>query len=189
VADEVQADLAGLQDALLKTDGVEEFLHELAVLSTRMVSGELSCGMSLRHRGRPALVTACSDPLASAADDVQYQASDGPCLYAMRHARPVLIDDTAAHDQWIRFCDQAAAAGIRSCYALPLIADGEPLGALILYSRQPSAFGPAETEQAVTFAGHAAGALALSLRMSSYIDLNGQLKSSIASRAVIDQAT
>src|ERR1022692_3500170 len=111
-----------------------------------MVSDGLSCGMSLRHRGRPGLVTACSDSLA-------------------------------------------AAAGLRSCYALPLIADGEPLGALILYSRQPSAFGPKETGQAATFAGHALGALRLALRMSSYADLNDQLKSSIASRAVIDQAT
>lgn len=55
----------------------------------------------------------------------------------MRHARPVLIDD------------------------------GEPLGALILYSRQPTAFGPKETGQAATFAGHASGALTLALRSVS----------------------
>ena len=30
-------------------------------------------------------------------NEVQYQTGDGTCLYAMRHARPVLIDDTAAH--------------------------------------------------------------------------------------------
>ena len=188
MADEVQADLAGLQTALLKTDSLEQFLRELTVLSTKMVSDGLSCGMALRQRGRPALVTACSDSLAATADEQQYPPGDGPCLYAMRHARPVLIDDTAAHGQWPRFCDQAAAAGIRSCYALPLIAEGEALGALIMYSRKPSAFGPRETGQAATFAGHAAGALTLALRMSSYTDLNDQLKASITSRAVIDQA-
>ena len=30
------AELLGLQNALLKTDSVEQFLHELAVLSTRV---------------------------------------------------------------------------------------------------------------------------------------------------------
>jgi GAF domain-containing protein len=182
------ADLAGLQNALLKTDNVAQFLQELAMLATTMVADGLSCGMALRQRSHPAMVTACSDRLASAADDVQYQTGDGPCLQAMRHARPVLVDDTTAHDQWRRFCDEAVAVGIRSCYALPLIAEGAPAGALILYSRVPSAFGPDETRRAATFARHASGALALALRMASYADLNDQLKSSIASRAVIDQA-
>ena len=33
VSNEVQTDLAGLQNALLKTDSVEQFLRELAVLA------------------------------------------------------------------------------------------------------------------------------------------------------------
>jgi GAF domain-containing protein len=185
---DVQADLIGLQNALLKTDNVPQFLQELAALSTRMVSQGLSCGMSLRQRGHPSIATACSDPLASAADEVQYQTGDGPCLYAMRYARPVRVDDTVSHDKWHRFCRQAASLGIRSCYALPLVADAEPVGALILYSRKPFAFGQEETRRAAAFAKHASGALMLSLRMASCADLNDQLRSSIASRAVIDQA-
>jgi GAF domain-containing protein len=184
---DMQPDLAGLQNALLNTDNVEQFLHELVALPAKMVADELSCGMSLRQRGRPP-ITACSDPLASAADDVQYQTGDGPALYAMRHARPVLVDDMASHDRWLRFCRQAADLGIRSCYALPLTAGDETAGTLIMYSRQPSAFGPDETRRAATFARHAAGALTLALRMASCADLNDQLKSSIVSRAVIDQA-
>ena len=62
-----QADLAGLQNALLTTDSLEQFLHELVTLSAAMVADGLSCGLSLRQRGRPP-VTACSDPLASVAD-------------------------------------------------------------------------------------------------------------------------
>jgi transcriptional regulator with GAF, ATPase, and Fis domain len=185
---DTQTDLIGLQNALLKTDSVEQFLHELAVLSTKMVSDGLSCGMSLRQRGRPSITAACSDPLASAANELQNQTGDGPCLYALRHARPVRVDDMAAHDKWQRFCHQAAALGIHSCYALPLLADDEPVGALVLYSRKPSAFGPEETRRAAAFAKQASGALTLSLRMASCADLNDQLKSSIASRAVIDQA-
>jgi len=42
--------------------------------------------------------------------------------------------------------------------------------------------------RAATFARHASCALTLALRMASCADLNDQLKSSLASRAVIDQA-
>jgi GAF domain-containing protein len=184
----VQGDLAGLQNALLKTDSLEQFMHELAVLAARTVSEGMSCGMALRPQGRSAAVTACSDPLAAQAGQAQNQAGDGPVLEAMRQARPVRVHDTATHDRWLRFCRQAASLGIRSCYALPLTYEGEPTGALVLYARRPGAFGPAESGRADKFARHASGALALALRMASCADQNDQLRSSIVSRAVIDQA-
>jgi GAF domain-containing protein len=188
VSNETQTDLIGLQNALLNTDNVEQFLHELAVLSTRVVTGGLSCGMTLRQRGRPPVTGACSDPLASAVDEVQYQTGDGPCLHAMRHAQRVRIHDVATHGRWPRFEKRAASLGIRSSLSLPLVADGESVGALNLYSRQPGAFGDAETSRAEKFARHASGALTLALRMASCVDLNDQMRSSMVSRAVIDQA-
>src|SRR5271154_299922 len=96
MSSEVQEDLLGLQRALLTTDSVEQFLHELAVLSAQTVDGAMSCGMALRPHGRPLTAAACSDSLASAADEVQYETGDGPCLHAVRPARPGRIDDTAA---------------------------------------------------------------------------------------------
>ena len=187
----MQTDLAGLQNALLETDTVEQFLHELAVLAARAVgdSDAMSCGMALRRRGSAASTTACSDPLASQADRVQYQSGDGPALDAMRRVRPVSVRDTSTAPGWPRFCREAASLGIRSCYAVPLVNDdGEPVGALMLYARRPDAFGPERARQAERFARHAAGAVTLSLRMATCVDQNDQLRSSIMSRAVIDQA-
>jgi GAF domain-containing protein len=201
----MQPDLAQLQDALLGTDSVEQFLAKLAVLATTMTAGGLSCGM-LARRGRTATVTASSDPLASAAGEVQDRTGEGPGLDALRHARAVLIEDTlraaagpgtaGADDcgdpddrgRCRRFRETAARAGVRSCYAVPLIVDGQAAGALALYSRQPSAFGPDLIARTAAFARHASGALALALRLAAYAELNQQLKSSMASRAVIDQA-
>jgi transcriptional regulator with GAF, ATPase, and Fis domain len=142
---------------------MEQFLHELAVLSTRVVTDGLSCGMALRQRGRPPATTACTDPLASEADEIQYRTGDGPCLHAVRHAQVVHIHDMAAHGRWPRFARQAMSLGIRSCLAAPLIADGEPVGALTMYARRPRAFGPAETGRARRFAKHASGALTQAL--------------------------
>jgi GAF domain-containing protein len=188
VSSEVQGDLAGLQSALLSTDSLEQFLHELSVLATRTVSDGMACGIALRQRRRPPSARACSDPLASAADQAQLEAGDGPAGYVLRHARAARVHDTATHDRWPRFCRKAAELGIRSCYAVPLTADGELVGALVMYARRPGAFGPGETAGADRFARHAAGALALALRLASCADQNDQLRSSIMSRAVIDQA-
>ena len=184
----VQEDLAGLQDALLNTENVEQFLHELVVLSTRVVGDGLCCGMTLRQHGRQPVTAACTDPLASQADDIQYRTGDGPCLHAMRSGARVRIDDMTRHHRWPRFCGQAVSLGIRSSLSLPLVADGVPVGALNWYARRPSAFGPAETRSAEAFTEHASGALSLARRMASCADLNDQLRSSISSRAVIDQA-
>jgi len=176
-----------LQKALLATDTLEQFLQELATLAARLVTDGLSCGMTMRSTGRPATV-ACSDPLASEIDEVQYRLDDGPCLHAMRAGLRVHIDDTASQEQWPRFEAAAQARGIRSCLALPLLADGKPVGALNLYARSPAAFGQAQTRHAQNLAENASGALSLMLRLASYSELTEQLRSSLSSRAVIYQA-
>jgi GAF domain-containing protein len=181
------ADFTELQQALLGTESVEQFLQELALLAARLVANGLSCGMTMRPNGRPVTV-ACSDPLAAEVDEVQYRLDDGPCLHAMRQGILVRIDDTAERARWPHFESKAASHGIGACLALPLLADGKPVGALNLYARAAGAFGARETQRAERFAENASGALALALRLSSYAALTDQLRSSLASRTVIDQA-
>jgi GAF domain-containing protein len=188
---EPETDLTGefreLQDALLRTESVEQFLHEMAVLAARLVGGGLSCGMTMRSNGRPVTV-ACSDPVAARVDEVQYELDDGPCLHAMRDGQVVRIEDTADKASWPDFEVRAESHGIRSCLALPLSAEGRPVGALNLYARAASAFGPVEAQRAEDFAENAAGALTLAMRLASHAALIEQLRSSLVSRAVIDQA-
>jgi GAF domain-containing protein len=179
--------LKELHGALLSTQSVEEFLHEMAVLAARLVSGGLACGMATEPNGKPVTV-ACSDPLAARVDQMQYELDDGPGLHAMRGGQVVRIEDTAEEARWPEFEMQAASRGIRSCLALPLNADGKPVGALNLYAREASAFGAAEARRAENFAENASGALSLAIKLSSHATLIEQLRSSLASRGVIDQA-
>ena len=113
---------------------------------------------------------------------------DGPCLHAMRQGILVRIDDTAKRARWPRFESKAASHGIGSCLALPLIADGKPVGALSLYARAAGAFGAAGDAARGAVRRERVGALSLALRLSSYAALTDQLRSSVASRTVIDQA-
>jgi GAF domain-containing protein len=187
VREDFTAEFKELQNALLNTESVEQFLHEMAVLAARLVEGGLSCGMTMRSGGRPVTV-ACSDPVAAKVDEAQYELDDGPCLHAMRNGHVVRIEDTADKMRWPDFEAEAASHGIRSCLALPLSAEGQPVGALNLYARAASAFGPAEAKNAQNFAENASGALTLAMRLASHAALIGQLRSSLVSRTVIDQA-
>jgi len=179
--------LRELHGALLGTQSVEQFLHEMAVMATRLVNRGLSCGMTMQPSGRPVTV-ACSDQVAARVDEVQYELDDGPCLHAMRDGHMVRIRDTAEKARWPEFEAQAAVHGIRSCLALPLSAEGKPVGALNLYSREASAFGVTEARRAENFADDASGALSLAIRLASHAALIEQLRSSLSSRTVIDQA-
>jgi GAF domain-containing protein len=176
-----------LHDALVNTESVEQFLHDMAVLAARLVGTDLSCGMTMRSNGRPATV-ACSDPVAATVDAVQYELDNGPCLHAMRDGHVVGIDDTTDKTRWPEFERRAASHGIRSCLALPLRSEGRRVGALNLYARTASAFGAAEAQRAADFAENASGALTLAIRLASHAALIEQLRSSLVSRTVIDQA-
>ncbi len=124
--EEIHGDFKDLQDALLNTESVEQFLRELAVLAARLVGSGLSCGMTMQSNGQPETV-ACSDPVAAQVDQVQYQLDNGPCLHAMRAGHLVRIEDTWDKALWPEFERRAASHGIRSCLALPLYASGPRL--------------------------------------------------------------
>src|SRR5215475_896360 len=110
--------LRELHGALLSTQSVEQFLHEMAVMAARLVGGGLSCGMTMQPSGKPVTV-ACSDQVAARVDEVQYELDEGPCLYAMRDGHMVRIKDTTEKARWPAFEAEAASHGIRSCLAPP----------------------------------------------------------------------
>jgi GAF domain-containing protein len=188
--------LAELQQVILDSENVRDFLAELAHQAAALTPEGLSCGMTVQYHGRRRPVTvACSDDVASAADEAQYEADEGPCLTAMRTGTQVRIDDIADDPRWPHFAARAGSLGVRSCLALPLEVNGEvgdeavgALGALNLYGRGAAAFGPAQTRQAEIFVDQAAVSFALCLRLSRYSRLNAQLRASMESRAIIDQA-
>jgi GAF domain-containing protein len=183
-----QSDLMGLQDALLRSQTVEDFLREVASLAAPIADEGLSCAMALPAQGRRSAATACTDDVAAELHKLQSAEGDGPALRAARRGEVVLIDDVSHHDRWRRFARRALVAGIRSSLSVPLMTDGSPAGVLTLYARRPHAFGPEATSRARWFASQASGALTLALRMASCNELNDQLRSSMASRAIIDQA-
>lgn len=182
------ASITELQNLLLATASLEDFLQELAVLAARAVAEGLSCGITLQPDGHPVTV-ASSDARATQVDEVQYELDQGPCLQALRAGERVYVADTAGPERWGGFSARAAANGIRSSLSLPVTAEGIE-GAMNLYAPVPEAFGEAEVRFAEPFAASVSAALALALavRQASSTALTGQMREALASRAVIDQA-
>jgi GAF domain-containing protein len=186
-SDDATVSVGELQDLLLATKGIEDFLQEVAVLAARRVTKGSSCGITLRPGGRP-LTVGSSDTLAAQLDEVQYGIDKGPCLHAMRSGELVSVADTAGEPRWAGFEARAAAYGVGSSLSIPLTAEGKHMGALNLYAPTAHAFGEAELRRAESFAAGASGALALAVRQAHQAALTEQLRAALASRSVIDQA-
>lgn len=176
-----------LQQLLIDTGSLIEFLAEVCRYAADAVGSGLSCGITLKRDGRPVTV-AHSDDLASGLDEVQYGHREGPCLTAMDTGVPVIITDLAADDRWGTYRVDALAHGIGSVLSTPLSIGAGESGALNLYSPLNEVFGPDQQRRAETFAAEASRALRLAERLADQAELGENLKAALASRSIIDQA-
>jgi len=175
-----------LQDLLLATEDVEDFLQELVAIAVATIGGDISAGVTVSRDGHPATVTS-SDAHAARFDEVQYGHDEGPCLTAMRTGQLVLIDDLAGDERFGKYRPRALALGVRSSLSLPLDGGSHAVGALNLYSRSAHAFGPVQQAEAQRFANEASRALTLAARFAHNVEITDQLRAALISRTSIDQ--
>jgi hypothetical protein len=179
--------VAELQELLLATDTLQEFLSEVAHRAAGEVSPGLSCGLTARSDGRP-LTIASSDGFANMLDQLQYRLDQGPCLSTLQTGEVVLDDGTDARGQWPLYRMQGEAAGLGVSLSVPVSHGAQVLAALNLYSRTPRSFTPAERARARGFADRAGGGVAIALKLARRTQLTDDLQAALAGRAVIDQA-
>jgi hypothetical protein len=189
-ADAPEPASAELQELLLNTESVQEFLAELATCAARDLGGaRFSCGVTVRTHQRRPTTLGTSDGLAAALDEAQYAAGDGPCLHALRTGDVVEVTDTATDARWPRFSSLCAENGAGSVLSLPLgTAAGGVVGALNIYSRAVAAFGDADREHGRRYAQLVSGAVAIAVRLAQRAELSDDLRAALGSRSVIDQA-
>jgi GAF domain-containing protein len=97
-------------------------------------------GVTLVHDGQQRFVTAAVDAIATL-ERVQENWQEGPCIDAVASAGPVTVSDMAADDaseRWPDYFVAAKTAGIQAVAGIPMLADGEAIGAVNLYDAQPA---------------------------------------------------
>ncbi len=176
-----------LQDLLLSTEAVEDFLAAFIDAASVALGDEISAGVMMDRDGH-VITVACSDESAARYDEEQYRYDEGPCLSALRSAKVILVEDLAADYRFGPYRRGALALGVRSSMSLPLYGGVEPVGALNLCSRSAHGFSPAEQAEAVDFADEASRALNLVVRIAHDVEITDELHASLISRTVIDRA-
>ncbi len=173
-------------DWLLDTASVRDFLQHL-VDDAVSVSGADGCGVTIQRRHRP-LTVVSTGGVAEKLDEKQYGQDDGPCLQALRTARPVHVADTLKEDRWGSYPAFAANLGIRSSLSLPIPVHTHTAGALNFYAADPHAFSQDDRHTLASFAAQAGGGIALAQRLADTADFTHDLQAALSSRRIIDQA-
>ena len=170
------------------------FIDDGTLGDTLLRVAELACevspagmaGITMLVDGRPR-TGVFTDPEAPDIDNSQYDSGHGPCLDAFRDQQVYRIDSIVDEQRWPEFTREAAAHGISATLSTPILARGESIGALNLYSRT-SAFDDAAAERVAAFARQAAIVLANAQVYWDARQLSENMHQAMLSRSAIDQA-
>jgi GAF domain-containing protein len=188
VAEDLGSALNQMAGWVLSRETVETALELVTTLATTVTPGTLGAAVTVvDEHGRRS--RAASNDRVEQADALQYEFDEGPCLTAWGTQELIRIDDTTTDDRWPRWSPAVSRLGVRSVLSAPLLAAGEAVGAMKVYSDRPQNYGRPDEHVLRLFAAQAAILLADSQSLRAARRLGRQLTGALASRDLIAQAT
>lgn len=177
--------LAALARHVVGHAALDDVLRHVCQVTLDVVGGD-DASVTLVTDGAPRTLGAIGE-LSVAADEEQYRAGGGPRLDAAQANQLVAVKDLADDERWPAAAGMARA-GARSSLSLPLPVQGETIGALNLYGREPKAFDDRAESLGREFAAYAAVAVANAVSFSTAAEAARNLRAAMEHRAVIEQA-
>lgn len=138
----------------------DQVVDDVVSSAVNLVPGAEVGSISVVIGRRRVTSQAASDPMAEHADAVQEEVGQGPCLDAVFEQKTIRVTDMASESRWPLFAARAAELGARSMLSLQLFVQGDTLGALNLFAREPGAFTDDSEQVGLLLASHAAVAFA-----------------------------
>lgn len=168
---------------------VSETLHRVSELTLDAVPVAALVGLTMIVDGRQRTAV-FTDETAPEIDQAQYDTGEGPCIEAFEQAGVRMIESTLEDGPWPAFRRAAADHGILSTLSLPMMVNGDAVGAMNLYARTERAFtgADADVDAAQRFAAQAAIVVANAQAYWEMHDLSARLTDAMQSRATIEQA-
>ena len=163
-------------------------LETIVALLKRTVPSCDAAGIILIIDGQPT-TSAVTDRLTVEVDLVQYKTGEGPCLAALEGAEVIRIDLIERDSRFTRIAPGSLELDVHSVLSLPLIVNGQSVGALNLYSKTPNGFDDQALELAQPSADYAAEVIAGSPLYAYSLDLVDGLMETLENRTLIEQAT
>jgi len=175
--------------ALTSGYGIGDVLHNLTEEMAEVLH-LTGAGVTLVHDGQQRFVTAAVEAIASL-ERVQENWQKGPCIDAVASAGPVAVSDIAAddaHERWPEYVIAAKTTGIQAVAGIPMLAEGEAIGAVNLYDGQPRDWSGEDRRVAAIFASIATGYLAHASVALQEQRTSEQLQQALNTRLIIEQA-
>lgn len=186
--DELSTLFARINGLLLSQETVDHAVELLAQAAKETIIGSVGAGVSLIDPAGRRISTGSTDLVVKEADALQYETGQGPCLSAWAGRNTVRIDELATDPRWPAWATAVSSLPIRSTLSTALLARGEAIGALKVYSHAPHAFTTATERLLEKFAAPAAALLAHVQTTDAPRRLSETLTTSLTSRDAINMA-
>ena len=173
--------LGRLARSLEAEDDTGAMLDDVVAAAVQLIPGAEEASISLVVARRQITSQHRSGDLPQRVDAIQTETGEGPCLDAAYEQQTVRVPDLRHEQRWPQFARRAYEAGAGSMLSFQLYVQGDTLGALNLYSREPDGFDDESEQVGLLFASHAAVAFADAQKLD-------HLDRAVASRDLIGQA-
>ena len=181
VEDDLSQRLADLARTMQRQPDNDAVMDTIVAAAVATVPGAEEASISLAERGRRVISAAATSDVPRRFDAVQTELRQGPCVDSAYEHETVRVDDLGHDTRWPELARRAEEVGVASMLCVQLFVDGDDLGALNLLAGQPNAFSDGSERIGLTFASHAAVAVAQAQKLN-------HLGAALASRDVIGQA-
>src|SRR3954451_21218403 len=175
--------------ALTSGYGIGDVLHNLTEEMAEVLN-LTGAGVTLVHDGQQRFVTAALEAIANLERE-QEKWQSGPCIDAVASAGPVAVPDIAAEDvseRWPDYTTAAKTAGIQAVAGIPMLAEGQAIGAVNLYDSQPRIWSAEDLRVAGVLASIATGYLTHASAARQEQRTSEQLQQALNTRLIIEQA-
>ena len=179
---ELSTVFARIKGMLLTEETVNQAVDLLAEAAMEAIPGAIGAGVSLIDNQGRRTSTGSTDKLVLAADGLQYELGEGPCLTAWAATKVVRSNDLSSETRWPRWSSGATQLGVRSVVSAPLVFKAQSIGAIKVYSLEAEAFDAQSEHLLALFAGPAATLLANVQATEVPHQISTELKTAIESR-------
>ena len=179
--------LAALSDFDVASAGLITALNEV-VASVPDVLDVAGCGLMMIDSDLSLHATAWSDDASLAFEQVQEESSEGPCVESLLNDKVVAVTDIAVDPRWPHVTKAVLDLGVNAVLGVPVHLDGENVGALNVYLREPHEWTDDEIGAVAAFANAVQQLLSVAVLGNRTDDIVQQLQSALDTRVVIERA-
>ena len=179
--------IEGLSTIVSGADSMQRTLVSVADMALKAVSAADGAGVTLLEAGAADTIVA-SAGFVRDVDSIQYRLGEGPCISAADSGTTTSSNNLGLDASWPTFGPMAADLGIHSALSLPMLLDGEVIGALNMYAHSHDAFTAESRRTGELFATSAAVVLHNARLLDQMQRETQRMQRALTSRATIDQA-